>query len=132
MVASGLLVGSPGAYRSTVAVQGMIVPPSIQSVLASRIDRLSPLQKQIVGCAAVIGDEVPYTILENMTAASQLTLRRAVDVLQTEGILVQTSNASRTEYSFRQSFMREVACRTLLNCQREALLARVANMAKSG
>lgn len=132
MVAQGWLVGGPGAHRGRVSLDKMIVPPLVHAMLASKIDRLSPLQKQVVRCAAVLGDPVAYSVLKNVTSASQPTLRRVIEALQTEGILVRTSTASRTEYRFPQALMREVACRTLLNRQREALLARAADIAASG
>src|SRR5207247_798019 len=40
------------------------IPETIQAVLASRIDRLPPEAKRLLQTAAVIGPEVPVTLLQ--------------------------------------------------------------------
>src|SRR4029453_376958 len=63
LVETGALVGVPGAYRLAQSLPTIQVPATVQAVLASRIDRLPPEEKRLLQTAAVIGTEVPFTLL---------------------------------------------------------------------
>src|SRR5262249_41839009 len=58
------LIGTPGAYRLAQAFPNIQVPATVQAVLAARIDRLPPEEKQLLQTAAVIGTEVPLALLQ--------------------------------------------------------------------
>src|SRR5207249_1546978 len=64
LVETRVLVGTPGAYRLAQALPIIQVPATVQAVLAARIDRLPPEEKQLLQAAAVIGTEVPLPLLE--------------------------------------------------------------------
>ena len=64
LVETGVLIGTPGAYRLVQAVPSIQVPATVQAVLAARIDRLSPEEKRLLQTAAVIGMEVPLALLQ--------------------------------------------------------------------
>jgi predicted ATPase len=53
------LVGELGAYRLVKPLDNLQMPATVQAVLAARIDRLPPEDKQLLQTAAVIGHEVP-------------------------------------------------------------------------
>ena len=53
LVETQVLVGEPGAYRLAKALPSMQVPATVQAVLAARIDRLPPEEKQLLQTAAV-------------------------------------------------------------------------------
>src|SRR5262245_16045344 len=61
---TGSLVGERGAYRLEHALQSLQVPATVQAVLAARIDRLPPEDKRLLQTAAVIGMEVPLSLLQ--------------------------------------------------------------------
>src|SRR5215831_14784678 len=52
LVETGVLVGTPGAYRLAKPLQGMPVPATVQAVLAARIDRLPSEEKRLLQTAA--------------------------------------------------------------------------------
>ena len=54
----GHLAGSRGSYRLVKPVEDVGVPPSVQTVLAARIDRLEPDAKRLLQAASVAGKEV--------------------------------------------------------------------------
>ncbi len=64
LVETGVLVGEPGAYRLAQALPTVQVPATVQAVLAARIDRLPPEEKRLLQTAAVIGTEVPLSLLQ--------------------------------------------------------------------
>ena len=55
LVETGVLVGTPGAYRLAQALPAIQVPATVQAVLAARIDRLPADAKHLLQTAAVIG-----------------------------------------------------------------------------
>src|SRR5438445_10807156 len=63
LVETGVLVGTPGAYRLMQALPTIQVPATVQAVLAARIDRLQPEEKGALQPAAVIGTQVPFALL---------------------------------------------------------------------
>jgi adenylate/guanylate cyclase family protein len=63
LVETGGPVGERSAYRLAQPLESLQVPATIQTVLAARIDRLPPEEKQLLQTAAVIGTEVPVPLL---------------------------------------------------------------------
>ena len=64
LVETGMLVGTPGAYRLAQALASLQMPATVQAVLAARIDRLPPEEKRVLQTAAVIGTEVPLPLVQ--------------------------------------------------------------------
>src|SRR5262249_54267461 len=58
-----------GAYRLAQALPTIQVPTTVQAVLAARIDRLPPEEKQLLQTAAVIGTEVSFPLVQAIRAA---------------------------------------------------------------
>src|SRR5919108_2065085 len=63
LVETKALEGSRGRYRLTQPLQALQVPPTVQSILAARIDRLSPDDKRLLQTASVVGKDVPFALL---------------------------------------------------------------------
>src|SRR5262249_30506165 len=63
LVEGGALAGERGAYTLTAAIDEIALPETVQAVLASRVDRLSPVDKDVLQSAAVIGRDVPSELL---------------------------------------------------------------------
>ena len=71
LVETGALAGAPGHYRLEQPLQRIQVPPTVQAVLAGRIDRLPPEEKELLQCAAALGKDVPYRLLRAIVAAPE-------------------------------------------------------------
>src|SRR5205823_2558113 len=84
LVETGVLIGTPRAYRQTQAVPSIQVPATVQAVLAARIDRLPPEEKQLLQTAAVLGMEVPLALLQAIAELPEETLHRGLTHLQAE------------------------------------------------
>jgi class 3 adenylate cyclase len=56
------LIGEPGAYRLAQDLPQIQVPSTVQAILSARIDRLPQDEKRLVQTAAVIGNEVPFSL----------------------------------------------------------------------
>ena len=64
LVETGTLAGERGAYRLTKELSTLEVPPTVQAVLAARIDRLRPGDKHLLQCAAILGESVSLPLME--------------------------------------------------------------------
>jgi hypothetical protein len=64
----GELVGERGAYRLGRVVDGVPLPPTVQAVLAARIDRLPEREKEVLQVAAVVGREFSAAVLRQVAA----------------------------------------------------------------
>jgi tetratricopeptide (TPR) repeat protein len=123
-VDSGALVGEPGAYRLTRAVTSLEVPPTVQALLASRIDRLPPDEKRLLQEAAVIGENVPVVLLAAVTDRTDDEVARGLEALRAADFLDAVRGVEPT-YVFKHSLTHEVAYETLLHDRRRLLHRRI-------
>jgi hypothetical protein len=125
LVETGMLVGTPGAYRLAQALPAMQVPATVQAVLAARIDRLPPQDKHLLQTAAVIGTEVPLALLQAIAEMPEDTLHGGLVHLQTAEFLYETSLFPERAYTFKHALTHEVAYGSLLLERRRGLHARL-------
>lgn len=122
---TGTLDGEPGAYRLARPVHALQVPATVETVLAARIDRLPAEDKRVMQTAAVIGQHVPYALLQDIADVPEDDLRRRLASLQAAEFLYEARLFPEPEYTFKHSLTHEVAYRSLLHDVRRALHARI-------
>ncbi len=125
LVETGVLVGEPGAYRLTQTLQTIHIPLTVQAVLMARIDRLPPAQKRLLQSAAVIGKDIPFSVLHALTEGSAEGLQEHLMHLQTAEFLYETRLFPEREYTFKHALTHEMTYRSLLRERRQALHARI-------
>ena len=131
LVETQALAGAPGAYRLTTPIQAIQVPVSVQSLLAARIDRLPPEDKRLLQAAAVIGHDVPFTLLQAVADEPDQDVRRGLADLQARGFVQEASLFPDLEYTFRHGLVQEVAYSALLQQHRRELHARIVAVIES-
>ena len=119
------LVGVPGAYRLAQVLPSIQVPATVQAVLAARIDRLPPEEKQLLQTAAVIGTAVPLALLQAVAEAPEEVLRLGLSHLQAAEFLYETRLFPEHEYTFKHALTQQVAYEMLLQEWRRTLHARI-------
>jgi tetratricopeptide (TPR) repeat protein len=124
-VETGVLVGEPGASRLVKPLDSLQVPATVQAVLAARIDRLPPEEKQLLQTAAVIGPEVPLALLQAVAETPEEALRLGLAHLQAAEFLYETHLFPEIAYTFKHGLTQQVAYETLLQERRWALHARI-------
>ena len=97
------------------------MPATVQAVLAARIDRLSPEEKRLLQSASVIGEKVPFTLLQAVVEMSEEELRRGLTNLQAAEFLYEASFFPELEYTFKHGLTYQVAYNSLLHERRRAL-----------
>jgi class 3 adenylate cyclase/tetratricopeptide (TPR) repeat protein len=125
LVEMQVLVGARGAYHLVQSLPRIQVPATVQAVLAARIDRLPPEEKQLLQTAAVIGTEVPLPLLQAMAEVPEAALHRSLAHLQAAEFLYETRLFPEIEYTFKHALTQQVAYETLLLGRRRVLHARI-------
>ena len=90
LVETKALAGERGRYRLTQPVQTIQVPPTVQAMLAARIDRLSPEDKRLLQIASVVGKDVPWPLLQAIADLADDALRGGLDRLQAAEFVYET------------------------------------------
>lgn len=125
LVETQVLAGEPGAYRLVHDLPSIQVPPTVQAVLAARIDRLPQDEKRLLQTAAVIGTEVPFTLLQAMAEIPDEALYPCLTHLQTAAFLYETTLFPEPIYTFKHALTHDVAYNSLLQERRRVLHARI-------
>ncbi len=116
---AGNLEGERGSYRLAHPVEEAVVPASVQTVLAARIDRLSPTAKRLLQAASVASKEVSERTLELVSGLSEHEeYEAALAELMGGGFLYEAELYPERVFAFRHPLTREVAYGTQLADQR--------------
>jgi class 3 adenylate cyclase/tetratricopeptide (TPR) repeat protein len=108
LVDTGVLEGERGSYRIERPFSSVEVPPTVQSVLAARIDALPAAEKRLLQEAAVIGHNVPFTLLHAICGLTEDNLRGLLDNLQAAEFLYATQIFPDLRYTFKHSLTHDV------------------------
>ncbi|HEV8716457.1 MAG TPA: adenylate/guanylate cyclase domain-containing protein, partial [Candidatus Binatia bacterium] len=76
LVEEEVLSGERGHYRLTKAPTALHISPTVQGVLAARIDRLSREEKELLQHLAVLGREFPLSLMRQVIAQPEEELYR--------------------------------------------------------
>jgi class 3 adenylate cyclase/tetratricopeptide (TPR) repeat protein len=125
LVETGVLVSEPTRFRLTQSVEDVEIPDSVQSVLASRIDRLPSEQRTLLQIASVIGKDVPVALLRAVAEVPADRLARQLLELRTQEFLHEVRGSSGAEYTFKHALTHAVAYDSMLMRHRRALHGQV-------
>ncbi len=101
------------------------VPATLQDSLMARLDALAR-GKPVAQCAAVIGREVPHSILESVWEGTGDDLAAGLAELEAAGLLAQRGEDPSLTHVFKHALVRDAAYGNLLRTRRAALHARTA------
>ena len=124
-VDDGALEGERGDYRLTVAIDKVVMPATVQSVLAARIDRLEPEEKRLLQIAAVIGKDFPLPLLESVAEGEASQIQQCLARLHDAELVYETRLFPDPEYTFKHALTHDVAYGGLLSERKRALHARI-------
>jgi class 3 adenylate cyclase/tetratricopeptide (TPR) repeat protein len=132
LIESGQLEGARGAYRLATPVERLEVPPTVQALLAARIDRLAEREKRVLQTASVIGKDFSEPLLAAVAELPERELADALAVLRNAEFVHEVSLYPLAEYTFKHPLTQEVALGSLLGERRRALHAGVAKAIEAG
>ena len=124
---------SNGEVRLTRSLGQLKIPTTVQAILASRIDRLPPKDKELLQTLAVVGRRFPFSLLRAVVTQSQDDSHDESDdeldlnlhELQRAEFIYEQPTAGDVEYSFKHALTQEVAYNSILLERRRSLHERV-------
>jgi len=119
------------ALRLTKPLNALKIPPTVQGILAARIDRLSPDAKELLQSLAVIGREFPLSLIRAVVPKSDEELDRLFNDLQLGEFIYEQPAVGDTEYIFKHALTQEVAYNSLLIERRKQLHERAGEALES-
>jgi tetratricopeptide (TPR) repeat protein len=125
LIETQALEGDRGSYRLVKATHQIDIPATAQSIVAARIDRVPPEDKQLLQAASVIGKDVAFTLLQAIADTKDEGLQEGLSRLQGAEFLYESRLFPDLEYTFRHALTHEVAYRSLLQDRRRALHTQV-------
>jgi class 3 adenylate cyclase/predicted ATPase len=102
------------------------LPPTVQGVLAARIDRLPTDEKALLQMLAVIGKEFPFSLLMHVVEQPEDDVQRLLSRLQRGEFIYEQPAFPEPEYTFKHALTQEVAYASLLMERRRGLHERTA------
>jgi class 3 adenylate cyclase/tetratricopeptide (TPR) repeat protein len=105
----------------------LVIPPTLQELLLSRLDRLGNA-KPVAQLAACLGFEFPSELLFALRGHDAAGLRGMLEVLVRAEIMIRHGVGSNAHFSFRHSLFQEIAYNSLLRSQRRANHAEIARL----
>jgi adenylate cyclase len=115
-----VLIGGRGCYLCVEPATDVIVPSTLQAVIAARIDRLHPAAKRALNAASVIGSQFSPEMLK------ALEIEPALNDLVLAELIDQTVFGPQPQFSFRHGLIRAVAYESQLKSDRAQLHRRLA------
>jgi class 3 adenylate cyclase/tetratricopeptide (TPR) repeat protein len=125
LVENGALRLRAGGYELTRQIPDIRIPETVQSVIAARIDSLSPKRKSLLQIASVIGSSIPIMLLREVVDLSESELQNLLAELKAAQFLYETPNPIYAQLKFRHALIHEVAYGSLISARRQMLHARV-------
>lgn len=98
------------------------LPPTVQAVIAARLEQLSPQVRDVVNLAATIGRAFTFSVLARASSADEDTLIRGLDELWQRRIIREQGVDA---YDFSHDKLREVAYTSLSTARRRLLHRRI-------
>ncbi len=126
LIEEQVLVGERGNYRLQKAPTELHISPTVQGILAARIDRLATEEKELLHQLAVIGREFPLSLVRQVVTQPEEELYRLLSSLQSKEFLYEQPALPEVEYIFKHALTQEVAYGTVLQDRRKALHERTA------
>jgi predicted ATPase len=121
----GALVPDGAAVRLTQPLNTLKIPPTVQGILAARIDRLPTNPKDLLQALAVIGREFPLSLIRAVSTKTDDELSPLLNDLQLREFIYEQPAVGDTEYIFKHALTQEVAYNSVLIERRKQLHERI-------
>jgi class 3 adenylate cyclase/tetratricopeptide (TPR) repeat protein len=120
-----------GTIKLTRPLADLKIPPTVQAILATRIDRLPAGEKDLLQILAVMGKEYPLGLIRKVTGKPEDELEQMLGDLQFGEFIYEQPALPDVVYTFKHTLTHEVAYRSVLNERRKPLHERTAEAIES-
>src|SRR5262245_12603862 len=117
----GALKRPNGSVKLVRPLASLRIPPTVQTILAARIDRLRHEEKTLLQTLAVLGREFVLSLARAVAGRSEEELERLFGNLQLGEFVYEQPSISDAEYIFKHALTQEVAYNSILIERRKQL-----------
>jgi len=114
-----------GTMKLTRPLAELKISPTVQGILAARIDRLPQDSKELLQTLSVIGREFPLSLVRAVVTKSDDELTRILNDLQLGEFIYEQAALGETEFVFKHALTQEVAYNSVLVERRKQLHERI-------
>lgn len=134
LVHDGVLVAEADGWRLTIDADAIAVPPTIQALLASRLERINTADRRVLETASVIGTDFSPAAVSALSGASPAEVKASLDRMRRLELAQPSGAYSGDEpvWRFHHILIRDVAYRRLLKSDRADLHERFADWVRDG
>ena len=125
LVDTGVIAGTRSNYHLAKPFMSHEIPPTVQAVLAARIDALPAAEKRLLQDASVIGRDVLFALLHSISGLPEDELRALLDDVQASEFLYATQLFPDLQYTFTHSLTHDVTYNGVLIERRREIHARI-------
>ncbi len=125
LVDTGVIEGARSNYRLAKPFVSHEIPPTVQAVLAARIDALPVAEKRLLQEASVIGHDVLFALLHAISGLPEDELRGLLDDVQASEFLYATQLFPDLQYTFTHSLTHDVTYNGVLLERRRDIHAKI-------
>ncbi len=115
-----------GGIHLTKPLGELRIPPTVQGILASRIDRLGADAKTLLQTLSVIGRQFPLSLIRSVAPESDSEIEEMLSVLQLGEFIYEQPSVGDTEFVFKHALTQEVAYNSVLQERRKLIHERIA------
>jgi class 3 adenylate cyclase/predicted ATPase len=114
-----------GVVKLTKPVAELKIPPTVQAILAARIDRLPSDSKDLLQNLAVIGREFAMSLIRSLVPKTDDELTRTLSELQLAEFIYEQPAIGDPAYIFKHALTQEVSYNSVLLERRKQLHERI-------
>lgn len=104
--------------------EALSLPDSVQAVIRTRLDRMTPATREVLSAASVVGRDFTRELVSRALPGAP-DLNGGLERLRAGGLIQQTKLVPDATYRFKHALIQEVTYETLPGHQRKALHKRV-------
>ena len=123
---NGTIVREEDRVRVARSRAQIVIPATVEGIVASRIDLLSPTERSLLQALAVIGEEFPLPVARRALGKPEDELVRSLALLQAAEFIYERPTVAQTEYTFKHALIHDVAYKSVLQERRKAIHATTA------
>ncbi len=107
------------------------LPATVQGMLAARIDRLAPDEKELLQTLAAVGRDFRLRLIQKLADCSDVELNRMLAALEAAEFIYEQPAMGDVEYVFKHALTQEVAYNSMLVERRRLLHGRIGEAIES-
>ena len=117
----GALQRENGIVKLVRPLASLRIPPTVQAILAARIDRLHNDEKNLLQTLSILGREFVHSLAKAVAGKSEAELDRLIVNLQLGEFVYEQPSIADIEYTFKHALTQEVAYNSVLLERRKQL-----------